>query len=325
MKRRATWVVFLAAVVLAGSESAVAVGPLVTQPQCPGVHASVTTFASGIPLNDWREELAFDGHGGMWVSRLHQNVVERYAPNGTVVTSVSIPGPGGLAIGPDGLLYVNSLPDGQGAIPQVFRFDPLAAHPVPQLFVTNLPGVNGSAFDGQGNLYISTESPAPSVLKIRPDGTRDTSWEKAASFSYANGLAVSGNYLYAARTYDQRSPIEQVPLSDPAAHKTIAELSFGVASAEPALHLPPNFGAPLVPKGLDDLTIGPDGMLYVVAFLTGELIRVNPTNGRACVVASGLPMPTAVQFPVGFGQFSHRSDPFVADAAGSVLHVHLSH
>lgn len=324
MKRRAILVIVLAAVVLGGSDRAVAFGPLVTQSHCRGVRASVSTFSSGLPLSDWREELAFDGHGGLWVSRLHQNVVERYAPNGTVVTRVSIPGPGGLAIGPDGLLYVNSLPDGPGAKAQVFRFDPLAANPVPQLFVTNLPGVNGSAFDGQGNLYISTESPAPSVLKIRPNATRDTAWEQAASFSYANGLAVSGNYLYAARTFDQRSPIEQVPLSDPAAHRTIAELSFGVASAEPAVHLPPNFGAALVPKGLDDLTVGPDGMIYVVAFLSGELLRVNPTNGQACVVVSGLPMPTAVQFPLNFGQFSHRNDPFVVDAAGSVLQVHLN-
>jgi sugar lactone lactonase YvrE len=283
----------------------------------------VTTFASGVPLADWREELAFDGHGGMWVSRLHQNVVERYAPSGAVLTRVQIPGPGGVALGPDGLLYVNSLPD-FGGVPQVYRFDPLLSNPIPKVFVANLPGVNGSAFDGQGNLYISTETAAPSVLKIRPDGSRDTSWEKAASFSYANGLVVAGQYLYAARTEDQRSPIEQVPLSDPAAHKTIADLSFGVASAEPALHLPPNFGAPLIPKGLDDLTVGPDGMIYVVAFLTGELLRVNPTTGEACVVVSGLTMPTAVQFPISFGHFSHRNDPFVVDAAGDVLHVSLN-
>jgi sugar lactone lactonase YvrE len=222
------------------------------------------------------------------------------------------------------LLYVNSLPDGSG-VPQILRFDPLLRNPIPKVFVTNLPGVNGSAFDRQGNLYISTETAAPSVLKIRPDGSRDTSWESAASFSYANGLAVAGQYLYAARTEDQRSPIERVPLVDPAAHKTIAELSFGFASAEPALHLPPNVGAPLIPKGLDDLTVGPDGMIYVVAFLTGELLRVSPTTGDACVVVSGLNMPTAVQFPVAFGHFSHPNDPFVVEAAGDVLRVHLSH
>ena len=324
MNRRACAIALLSAVALASPGSAAALGSPLTQSQCAGVHVSVSTFASGVPVSDWREELAFDGHGGMWVSRLHQNVIERYAPNGQVVTKVPIPGPGGVVMGPDGLLYVNSLADAPGSVAQVYRFNPLLTNPVPQLFVTNLPGVNGSAFDQQGDLYVSTEGSGPSVLKIRPDGTRDTAWENAASFAWANGLAVTGPYLYAAVTWDQRSPIEQVPVSDPAAHKIVAELSFGVVSREPALHLPPNFGAPLVPKGLDDLTIGPDGMIYVTAFLSGELLRVNPTTGEACLVVSGLRTPTAVQFPISFGHFSSTRDLFVSEAAGDVLHIHLS-
>jgi hypothetical protein len=35
-------------------------------------------------------------------------------------------------------------------------------------------------------------------------------------------------------------------------------------------------------------------------------------------------MPTAVQFPIAFGHFNHRNDPFVVNAAGNVLHVHLT-
>jgi hypothetical protein len=321
--RRAGLAVLVAMIALV-SDGHAAPGPPVTQPDCGGVRAAVSTFSPGIPLADWREEVAFDGHGGMWVSRLEQNVIERYLPNGQVATSVSIPGPGGVAMGPGGLLYVNSLPNGPNAVAQVFRFDPLLSNPVPQLFATNLPGVNGSVFDSQGNFYVSTEGSAPSVLKIRPDGTRDTAWENAAGFAWANGLTITGPYLYAAVTWDQRSPIEQVPLSDPAAHKIIAQLSVGVVSKEPALYLPPNFGAPLVPKGLDDLTIGPDGMIYVVGFASGELLRVNPSTGDGCVLVSGLKTPTAVQFPVAFGQFSPTSDMFVTEAAGDILQVHLT-
>src|SRR5690348_10871747 len=44
-------------------------GAPVTQAQCDDVSASVTVFhPAGVPGVDWREELAFDGHGGMWVS-----------------------------------------------------------------------------------------------------------------------------------------------------------------------------------------------------------------------------------------------------------------
>jgi sugar lactone lactonase YvrE len=306
-----------------GSPRLPAPGPPLTQPQCRDVTASVSVFAGGVPLLDWREELAFDGHGGMWVSRLERNVIERYNPRGAVIKSVAVPGPGGVVLGRDGLLYVNSLPN-SGGVAQVVRFDPLAAHPVPTTYVTNLPGVNGSAFDGKGNLYISTEGSAPSVLKIRPNGTRDLSWERAASFAFANGLAVAGPNLYAAVTEDQRSPIERIPLDDPAAHKVIAEESLGVASLEPKLYLPPDLTKPLLLQALDDLAVGPDRKLYVVGFLGGQLLRVDPVSGKACAVVTGLATPTAVQFPFGFGRFIASRDLFVTEASGDVLRVHLT-
>ena len=169
---------------------------------------------------------------------------------------------------------------------------------------------------------MSTEDQPPSVLRIRPDGTRDTAWEQAAAFYGANGVAVVGSNLYGAVSFDQRSPIELVPLADPAAHRTFTELSFGALSRQPAVYQPdPN--APLVPKGLDDMTVGPDGQLYVVGFASGELLRVDPVTGQACLVVSGLVTPTAVQFAVAFGSFDPQSDLFVTEATGRIVHVHL--
>lgn len=296
-------------------------GPPLTEPQCQRVSASISVFATGVPLLDWREELAFDGHGGMWVSRLERGLVERYDSSGAVTTTVAVPGAGGLVMGPDGLLYVNTQSRSVGS--GVVRFDPTAQHPQPELYVSELPGVNGSAFDGQGNLYETTEGSGPSVLKIRPDRTRDQAWERAASFAFANGVAVAGPNLYASVTEDQRSPIERVPLDDPAAHRTIADLSVGVASLAPALYLPPDLSKPLLLQGLDDLTVGPDGNLYVVGFVGGQLLRVNPRSGRACALVTGLLNPTAVQFPVAFGRFRADRDLFVTTASGDVLHIRL--
>ena len=312
-------------VLLAGSASAGATDTVlsspVTQAPCPGVTASVNVFRpAGVPGQDWREELAFDGHGGMWVSPIHSNFLERYDPTGHVTTPVAVPGPGGLVTGPDGLIYANTSggPAGNGVV----RFDPTAAQPTPRVFVSRLPGVNGSAFDGAGNLYVSTEDQGPSVLKIRPNGKRDTAWEIAASFYGANGVAVAGSNLFAAISWDQRSPIELVPLANPAAHYVFTQLSFGALSRQPAVYQPdPN--QPLIPKGLDDLTIGPDGLIYVVGFASGELLRVDPATGQSCLLVSGLLTPTAVKFPVAFGSFDPLHDPFVTEASGRILQVHL--
>src|SRR5258708_3754108 len=74
---------------------AVSAGTL-TQAQCLGVGASVSVFQpGGVPGQDWREELVFDGHGGMWVSDQQRNVVERYDSSGRVTTTVAVPGAGG--------------------------------------------------------------------------------------------------------------------------------------------------------------------------------------------------------------------------------------
>ncbi len=295
-------------------------GPPLTQTSCSDLHSTVSVFhPGGVPLKDWLEQLAFDGHGGMWVSPINQNFVERFDAKGTLTKTVPVPGPGGLILGPDGLIYVN-ISSGPSA-PGVMRFDPTQINPVAQLFVSGLPGVNGDAFDNAGNLYVSTEDQPPSVLRIRPDGTRDAPWEQAAAFYGANGLAVDGHNLFASITFDQRSPIEIVPIADPAAHRVFADLSLGVLSRQPAVN-PPDPRAPLVPKGLDDMTLGPDGQLYVVGFSSGELLRVDPRTAKACVVVSGLETPTAVQFAVGFGVFD-SADLFITETSGRIVHVHL--
>ena len=62
----------------------------------------------------------------------------------------------------------------------------------------------------------------------------------------------------------------------------------------------------------------------MVGFASGELLAVNPATGQACVLVSGLLTPTAVQFPVAFGSFDPARDPFVTEATGRILHIHLS-
>lgn len=270
--------------------------------------ASVKVFREGgVPLLDWRENLEFDGHGTLWVAHVTKHRVEGYAPDGTLKTTFPVNGPGGIRRGPDGMMYVNfgvnPLTSGLGSGGGILRFDPNAAHPKPEKVVDGISGVNGLAIDAAGNFYVSREL-ATGILKFRPDGTKDEKWTRAADVFGTNGLEIVGDQLYASVITSTASPIVRIPLKDPARHTTVTELS-------------PN---PLDAKVLDDLTSF-GGDLVVASFRDGELIRVNPTTGRSCVLATGLRMPTSVRVPRGFGDHDPRHELFVVEASGRIVKV----
>ena len=78
-----------------------------------------------------------------------------------------------------------------------------------------------------------------------------------------------------------------------------------------------------MPKVLDDLTMGSDGQLYTVAYATGELLRVHPRTGSACVVADGFVTPTSVHAPEAFGDFDPERHMFVTESTGRIQLVEL--
>lgn len=196
---------------------------LTTHPKCTDVAAKTSIFhAGGLPLVDWRENLEFDGEGTLWVSHTVNNNVEGYRPDGSLRTTVdNVQGPGGIRRGPGGRMYVNfrgaPLPPGGGGIAS---FDPAAAKPVAKPVVTGLSGPNGLDIDDDGNFYIGSEF-EPSVIKIRPDGTRDEAWTAAADVVGSNGVSIEGQTLYTPVTTSLESLVVRVPLADPGAHSTV--------------------------------------------------------------------------------------------------------
>ncbi|QKW10273.1 hypothetical protein HUT18_31575 [Streptomyces sp. NA04227] len=272
---------------------------------CPGAKPEVTVFKEGgVPVLDWRENLEFDGRGTLWVSHAARGV-EGYRPDGTRYAAVDVPSPAGIRRGPDGAMYVNygqiPVPNGSG----IMRFDPRHPERAPEKVVDGLLGINGLAIDGAGNFYLGREF-APTVLKLRPDGSRDERWTAAADVFGTNGLAVADGTLYTTSTVHPRSPVEAVPLDDPGAHRRLADLS----------------GSPLDFKGLDDLTVVGDH-LYAVAFVTGQIIRVDRGTGAACVVVAGLHGPTSARAPLGFGSHDPQRELFVTEASGRILRVRM--
>lgn len=320
-------VVVVAAAILA----AVAVVPpsaagIVTHDPCD-LDVSVSTFLPpAFPVGHVLENLGFDPSGAMWVSNSTTARVHKLGADGTDLGSFPLPSPGALTAGPDGFMYANYGNAFAGALLRtgqagVVRFDwtlPPAAI-VPQPFASGLDMANGGIFDPAGNYYASNDA-GDGLVKIAPDGAVDRNWVHVWG---TNGVVVRGDSLYAAITFDQRSPIERIPLADPAAHRTAVQTTAGVVSVEPNVYTNPDTSRPLVGlKGLDDMTLGPDGMLWVVANGMGEVLRIDPDTGSVCLVASGLQNPSSIRFAPAAGPFG--GDAFVTEFSGIIRRIALS-
>ena len=274
-------------------------------PDCTA--ASVQTVLSGSTPFDFAENLGYDAHGNLWVSRVFRNVVQRYDSTGRLTAAVAVDAPGAIRLGPDSKLYVVYGDSSAGLLPGahdsgVVRFDPVADHPVPQPFVSGLGMANGAAFDSAGNLYVADT--AHGVVRARADGAIDAEWSGRAAVAGANGIAVQGNSVYVTLYQSATGRIVRIPIDAPSVRETVADVTLG---AIPITALP------------DDLTVGSDGMLYD-ATTVGKVVRVDP-EGRAgiCTVADlGVPVTSVATVP------GDDRSLLVSTVMGSVFRIDLA-
>jgi sugar lactone lactonase YvrE len=272
--------------------------------QAQGTQAPCDVRPDAELLLDWPtslENLAFDGAGHLYLSDVGGDQILVVGPDGVVQRTLDVPAHG-LVWGPDERLYAVVT---SGDTYDVQRSTDARVSGF-ETYTRGISTYNGMAFDAAGNLFVSDDNVAPPAQPpdlIRVPASNPLHWEPWTDVYGPNGLAFDARdgSLYTVITADQSSPVLRLSTTDPSIVEVVAYLSFGAATLGPGAHEVQ--GNPLhpVPKGLDDLALAADGRLYMVGHLSGELLRVDPSTGDACLLASGLEEPTSVRVAHGFG------------------------
>ncbi|MDR3655533.1 MAG: hypothetical protein P4L48_07640 [Mycobacterium sp.] len=259
-----------------------------------------TTVASNLGS---LENLGFDGSGTMLVSRTVGNSGQLYrlTADGRGSTFVpNVPAPGSITVA-DGAAYFTT---GNSFLSGIFgsmdggidRVD-LGTGALTTI-AAGLTMPNGMVRLPDGSFIVSRNLGwTTGLTKVEADGSYETRF--APSVTMANGLTYdpARNVVIASMDLHPVSTLAFVDLDNPAHIRTVNLGLFGL------------FGFP------DDLTIGPDGLIYM-AMDGGDIVRVDPDQHAACILASGMFLSTSVRFGAGPGWDPHAL--YSTDLGGTV-------
>lgn len=245
---------------------------------------SAQTWLPSPGLDGWAENLLV-ADGSVWISRTLRNVIERYDDSGRLRASTVVNAPGSIRQGPDGMVYVASGDSTVNMIPgaprtgAVVRLDPHAAQPIAQVFAPGLGMPNGLVVEPDGTVFVADG--VLGLLRLRADGSIDTQWSARAPQNLAptpvidgtgmNGLVAVGDDLFLTMTMSSTGRVLQVPIDNPAATGSAADLT-----------------AP-VPAILDDLA-AVDSTTLAVASAAGQVHFVDLRGHRVCSSSVGYPL-----------------------------------
>ena len=201
-------------------------------------------------------------HADFFIS--NGDVVSRFNDQGSLLdgTFASVQGAAGLAIGPDGNLYVSTASPADGFGAEISSFNATTGAAVGTPFVSHvtdsaLNNPAGLAFGQDGNLYVADQQ--GKLLVYNSAGTQvgqhtDVNLNAPSSLAFA-----SSGVLY---------------LSD---INNGSILSYSAGNFSILNNNPADFSAP------HDVTVGLDGLLYVldISGATGGISSLNPATGIA--------------------------------------------
>lgn len=147
----------------------------------------------------------------------------------------------------------------------------------------SIPIPAGSTSLGNGDLLTTHNLGTPALTRI-PADRPGTSERVRTDLGTVDGIAGDGERVYLTTSFDPVSELNVLFASD----------LRGPVRAIPL----PGIG-PL--NVADDLTVGPDGAVYLAYNVAGKVLRVDPVAGTSCEIASGLMLTSAVKFGAGPG------------------------
>lgn len=251
------------------------------------------------------ESIIFDKQGRMLLSNVGKGEVWALpTPTSSPTTITSdISTIGGLALGEGDDLYVGSGNGLNGALPSlgagsIYKVNLTTGEK--SRYASGLAMSNGVKRAQNGTIYVSDDF-AKVLGRVTPQG--DTvKVEKVWLPQNSNGMAFSadGKTLYVNQSF-------------PAALKAIDLTSN-----------PPMVSTVAAPTGLeslsvfDGLTIDKQNNLFIAAWLTGKVLKANP-SGSLCILAEGLGHPS--DLAVGSGPQFNNTSLYVITHGGKVFEL----
>lgn len=241
---------------------------------------SVTTVASGFGL---LENLTFDGTGSMIVSETSPvgpgalRTVSPAGDHGTLLAAVDAPG--GLARDGDTLYYATGNSTAAGifgtADGTVSTLDLVTGDTATHASGLTMP--NGLVRLSTGDVLTTRNlGSAMGVTRIASDKTVSL---LRTGIGSSNGIGSGNGKVYVANTFDPSLTITALDEYDLTGPSTLIPVNgFGPFTAS------------------DDLTVGPDGLIYLAQNLAGRVLRIDPESGASCVIATGVPLTSSVEF-----------------------------
>jgi hypothetical protein len=232
------------------------------------------------------ESVLIDPSGnGVLLSNTSGNAVQRLASDGTVTTVASLTAPGELVALAGGNVLVSTGDSTADALAGTANGSFVILDPATgaaPTYATGLVAPNGVAIDASGNGYTTDTGTTPgtgiTLVPASGPGHPQANW---APVTDSNGIAIDAGkrVLYVDQTFSATNDIEVLSLDAPQTVKLLVSLT--------------GIGSP-VPKGLDDMILDPTGILDVAANLSGEVFRVDPATGYACLLQGGYTLTSSV-------------------------------
>jgi sugar lactone lactonase YvrE len=233
------------------------------------------------------ENLAFDGSGGMLLSRSVNGAgqIYRMTADGAGATVVDVDAPGGIVVDGNtayfttGNDFLSALTGRAGGTISTLDLGTHAVRPIAR----GLIAPNGLARLPDGGFIVSRNlGIPPGLTRVSADGATQSRF--APELLFTNGLTFDPrrNAVITSVDFALLTAVALIDLDDPSKIQRI-DLNLLRTNQFP-----------------DDLTVGSDGLIYL-ATDGGSIVAVDPSTGSSCTIASFQLLSTSVRFGAGPG------------------------